>query len=191
MSGRTVEKERCASPGDVRAGFAAKGEVVRFGNGSWHRKRCNRRSDRGAAMVEFALVLPIFLALVFGVISFGYMLSFRQAISQAAAEGARAAAITPPGVTDAIRTSKATAAINDALSGYGITCTSGQLREGSKVVGTCAVPAVAACPSDATRRCATVTVMHQYRANPLIPNFPGLGFSLPEKLKYTAVIEVG
>lgn len=142
-------------------------------------------------MVEFALVLPIFLALVFGIISYGYMLSFRQAVSQAAAEGARAAAVMPPGATDAVRSTKATAAINDALSGYGITCVSGQLRKGSKVVGSCAVPAIAACPNDASRRCATVTVTHQYRANPLIPSFPGLGVSLPANLTYTAVIEVG
>lgn len=142
-------------------------------------------------MVEFALTLPIFLALVFGVISYGYMLSFRQAISQSAAEGARAAAATPPGVTDAVRATKATAAINNALGGYGITCTSGLLRKDSTTVGTCAVPPVAPCPNDATRRCATVTVMHEYRAHPLIPNFPGLGFSLPEKLTYTSVIEVG
>lgn len=164
---------------------------MRSDNRSWFRKRRNCRSDRGAAMVEFALVLPIFLALVFGVISYGYMLSFRQAVSQAAAEGARAAAVTPPGVTDAVRTTKATAAINNALGGYGITCVSGQLRKGSTPVGTCAVPPAAACPNDATRRCASVTVTHQYRANPLIPSFPGLGISLPERLTYTSVVEVG
>jgi Flp pilus assembly protein TadG len=55
--------------------------------------------DRGAAMVEFALILPIFVALVFGIISYGYMLSYRQAVSQAASEGARAAAIVPSGMT--------------------------------------------------------------------------------------------
>lgn len=142
-------------------------------------------------MVEFALVVPLFLALVFGIISFGYMLSFRQAVSQAAAEGARAAAMAPPGVTDNVRSSKATAAVNDSLGSYSITCVGGQLRKGSATVGTCSVPAVAACPNDATRRCSTVTVTHNYRANPLIPNFPGLGFTLPERLTYTAVIEVG
>jgi Flp pilus assembly protein TadG len=53
------------------------------------------RAEGGAAAVEFALVAPLLLLLVFGVISYGYMLSFRQALSQGAAEGARAAAVSP------------------------------------------------------------------------------------------------
>ncbi len=48
------------------------------------------RRERGAAAVEFALVVPLLLTLVFGIISYGYLLSFRQSLSQAAAEGARA-----------------------------------------------------------------------------------------------------
>ena len=40
-----------------------------------------RRREDGAAAVEFALVLPILLLLVFGIIGYGYMLSFRQSIS--------------------------------------------------------------------------------------------------------------
>ena len=51
------------------------------------------RQDRGAAAVEFALVVPFLLLLVFATISFGMMLSFRQTLSQAATEGARAAAV--------------------------------------------------------------------------------------------------
>jgi Flp pilus assembly protein TadG len=52
----------------------------------------NRR-DRGAAAVEMALVLPILLLLVFGIIDFGRMLHTQIQLSEAAREGARAATI--------------------------------------------------------------------------------------------------
>lgn len=52
-----------------------------------------RSNDRGAAAVEFALVAPILLLLVFGLIDFGRMLNAKISITEAAREGARAAAI--------------------------------------------------------------------------------------------------
>lgn len=163
------------------------GEVVRLSKPT----KGFARSDRGAAMVEFALVVPLFLALVFGVISYGYMLSFRQAVSQAAAEAARAVAVVPATVVDPnVRVNKAANAVKDALGGYDIDCTGGKLIKNATQVGTCGPPVVGNCDGDTTRRCATVTVTHNYRDNPLMPSFPGFGFSLPEKLTYTAVIEV-
>lgn len=50
--------------------------------------------DRGAAAVEFALILPILLLLVFGIIDFSRAYNARITLSQAAAEGARALAIS-------------------------------------------------------------------------------------------------
>jgi len=50
-----------------------------------------RGSDRGAAAVEFALVVPILLLLVFGIIDFGRMLNAQLQVSEASREGARAA----------------------------------------------------------------------------------------------------
>ncbi|WP_344125586.1 TadE family protein [Luedemannella flava] len=54
----------------------------------------HRRRDRGAAAVEFALVLPVLLILVFGIIDFGRMLNAKITLTQAAREGARAAAVS-------------------------------------------------------------------------------------------------
>jgi Flp pilus assembly protein TadG len=48
-----------------------------------------RRNQHGAAAVEFALVLPILLLLVFGIIDFGYMSYNRNQLTNAAREGAR------------------------------------------------------------------------------------------------------
>jgi Flp pilus assembly protein TadG len=49
--------------------------------------------DQGSAAVEFALVLPVLMLIVFGIIDFGRMLNARITLSQAAHEGARAAAV--------------------------------------------------------------------------------------------------
>lgn len=49
---------------------------------------------RGAAVVEFALVVPLFFMLVFGIIEFGQGFMVSQLINSAAREGARVA-ITP------------------------------------------------------------------------------------------------
>lgn len=54
--------------------------------------RPSRRSsrDRGAAAVEMALLLPILLIIIFGIIDFGRMLNAQVTLTEAAREGARA-----------------------------------------------------------------------------------------------------
>jgi Flp pilus assembly protein TadG len=54
-------------------------------------RRTTRR--RGQALVEFCLVVPIFLLLLSGVIDFGFLLFQRMSVINAAREGARAAAM--------------------------------------------------------------------------------------------------
>jgi hypothetical protein len=51
------------------------------------------RRDGGAAAVETALVLPILLLIVFGIIDFGRMLHAQITLTEAAREGARAVAL--------------------------------------------------------------------------------------------------
>src|SRR5215470_20320242 len=53
----------------------------------------SKASDRGAAAVEFALVLPLLLILIFGIIDFGRMLNAKITLTEAAREGARATAL--------------------------------------------------------------------------------------------------
>lgn len=50
-------------------------------------------SDRGASALEFALVVPILLVLVMGIIEFGFMFQAQLALTHAAREGARMAAV--------------------------------------------------------------------------------------------------
>lgn len=48
-----------------------------------------KKNDEGQSLVEFALVLPILLLLIMGIIQFGLVLSGYVTISNAAREGAR------------------------------------------------------------------------------------------------------
>ena len=52
-----------------------------------------RRDDRGAAMVEFAMILPLLLMLVVGIIEFGQAYNIQVSIQAAAHEGARELAL--------------------------------------------------------------------------------------------------
>ncbi|MEU4604440.1 TadE family protein [Kribbella sp. NPDC023972] len=55
-------------------------------------------ADRGATAVEFALLLPLLLVLVLGVIDFGRLLNAQITLTQAAREGARLVALGQPNV---------------------------------------------------------------------------------------------
>ena len=52
-----------------------------------------RKRRRGAAVVEFALVVPIFLVLLFGIIEFGRLMMVQQVLVNASREGARRAVL--------------------------------------------------------------------------------------------------
>jgi Flp pilus assembly protein TadG len=139
-----------------------------------------KNDDRGAAAVETALCLCFLVApLVFATIAYAYMFSFRQTLSQAATEGARAAV---GGTTFALQKSSAENAIKNALSSYGMTCGTGNL--------TCDIAATTTnCPS-LPHTCLSVTVTYPYRDHSLLPTVPGLGFTLPANLAFTTVVQV-
>lgn len=131
--------------------------------------------EEGVAALELALVLPLLAAILFGIIAFGAMLSFRQTLSQAAAEGARAAAVAPPGMADELRLARAQDAVAAAL-GSAATCGADGMTCTITLDDTCGV-----------RACAVVRLEHAYAANPVVPAF---GMPLPTTLVYEAVAEV-
>jgi len=59
--------------------------------------------DRGAAAVEFAIVLPLLLLLAFGIIDFGRALNAQITLTQAAREGARLDALNQPNLVTRTR----------------------------------------------------------------------------------------
>jgi Flp pilus assembly protein TadG len=69
-----------------------------------------RKRRRGAAAVEFAVVLPVFVILVFGMIEYGRMVMVQQVITNASREGARGA------VLDGATTSSVQTAVTNYLT---------------------------------------------------------------------------
>jgi Flp pilus assembly protein TadG len=64
------------------------------------RLRVLSRQDRGQALLEFALILPLLLLLVLGIIEFGRAWNLAQLMSDVAREGARRAVVADPTVTE-------------------------------------------------------------------------------------------
>ena len=142
-----------------------------------------RNGERGAAMVEFAFVLVPLCLLVFGIISFGVILSFRQTMTQATAEGARAAAAAPYDLA----VSRANASSATALGAYNRQCNAGTGLTCTFVVADCGTtsghdPLVA--------DCMTVEMRYDYYGHPLLPQVPLLGLALPHQLVTRSVVQL-
>jgi Flp pilus assembly protein TadG len=75
--------------------------------------RTTNSNERGAAAVEMALVLPILLLLVFGIIEFGFIFNRYISVTHAAREGVRQLAL---GVEPADAELKAEQATGDVVS---------------------------------------------------------------------------
>lgn len=82
------------------------------------RKNPNRTAkaapSRGAALVEFAVVLPVLIMVLFGIIEFGIAFTEAQAVESAAREAARVAAISSS--TEADINARAAAALGHRLA---------------------------------------------------------------------------
>ncbi|MDO3378430.1 TadE/TadG family type IV pilus assembly protein [Geoalkalibacter halelectricus] len=76
------------------------------------------RDDRGAAAVEFAVVLPLLLMLVFGIIEFGLLIYNKAMITNASREAARAGIVyaSDPTTGELARLDKA--ALEDIVKAY-------------------------------------------------------------------------
>ncbi len=80
-------------------------------------RRSGRRSERGAAVVEFALVLPLLLMLLVGAIDWGWYFYLREVVTNAAREGARVGSVSTSGAA----ATAAEGAANAYLTNLGLT----------------------------------------------------------------------
>jgi Flp pilus assembly protein TadG len=131
-------------------------------------RRLTRRDQKGAAMVEFALVVGLFVFILYGLISFGMILATKQRITNAAAEGARAA-VGQTSSANAI--SAATARV---------------LAAGLPASAYTPIYSTAACGSN---QCITVTITYDLAGHPVVPLAPGLGLVTPGTISSTAVVQ--
>lgn len=73
-----------------------------------------RNARRGASVVEFALVAPIFMLFVFGIVEYGRCVMVQQLLTNAAREGARR------GVLDGSTTAEVQTAVRTYLGGASV-----------------------------------------------------------------------
>ncbi len=74
-----------------------------------------RRSQAGSAAVEFAIIAPVFIFMMVGMLAFGIYLSAAHSIRQLSADAARASI---PGLTENERTALATAFVANSAGRY-------------------------------------------------------------------------
>jgi len=73
------------------------------------------KDQSGATAVEFAIMLPMFLALIFGIVVFGSYLTMVHGVQQLAAEAARTSVA---GLSDSERNSLATSYVTSSAASY-------------------------------------------------------------------------
>jgi Flp pilus assembly protein TadG len=106
---------------------SSSGEGSRNQLGAAMRKRVSPTSEQGQTMTEFAVVLPILVVLLFGIIQFGIAFNNYVVISDAARAAARKAAVSRQS-SDPVgdcRNAALSAAYNLDMTqtGAGVTCT--------------------------------------------------------------------
>jgi Flp pilus assembly protein TadG len=141
-------------------------------------RRSLRRSKRGRgqALVEFALVIPVFLLVLSGILDFGFLLYSRMTVINAAREGAHAViTLIGPTTTTTIPT-KAQDRVISSASGSGMGLTTGQVAVtcvAIKTSGSCNFTSASGAQSgDAV----SVTVTYPYKS--FFPLLFGTTFNL-------------
>lgn len=136
-------------------------------------------------MVEFALVAVLLVLLVLGIVNYGLILSFKQDMTRAAAEGARAGAVALP-VDEAWL--DADTATRQAVDEFGQTCGVDGM-ECNINRHACNVPVAPGTPSDplSTGECVTVELVYDYASHPLLAKPPLLAALLPETIRDSSV----
>lgn len=134
----------------------------------WHSRQ------RGAAVVEFALVFVLFFLLMYGIVAYGVVFAMKHSLLQAANEGARAAVRDVGGLPERVALARAVAAESVAWLG-----------------DRAPAPEVSAEDCQATPYiCLNVTLTYDYAGNPMVPSLPALGIVLPERLTGQATVQL-
>ncbi len=119
------------------------------------RRARDRRGDRGAAAIEFAILLPVFLALTLAAIDFALAFRVKLMLHNAAGNAATYAAVAPCNTTDIVSRARAELPSSDV---------SGDLADpaNTSVTVTLSDPTICTVGATTTGVTATVTVSSTY-----------------------------
>ena len=146
-------------------------------------KRSRPQDDGGAAMVELALVMVLLFTLIFGIINFGLILSFKQDMTRAAAEGARAAAVAYPS-SGAL--TEAETATEQAVQGFNKTCVPGGGLTCSFELHDCGEAVPDPIDDPLLPNCVQVDLQYDYENHPLLSPVPLIEPFLPNAIRATS-----
>lgn len=133
------------------------------------------RSEDGAVIVEFAVIFIVFVALLWGLISYGVIFAAQQSLAHAASEGAR----TGVGVADQTGAVTAAEAVAyDQLQWLG---------SDDPVDGLVVEANIVPCDYDNTRNCLVVETTYDWAGFPIVPSL--LDISTPNTLTSRAVVQ--
>jgi Flp pilus assembly protein TadG len=151
-------------------------------------EECSRhRDERGAEMVEFAFVVVLLIMLLYGIVSYGLILSAQSTVTQAAADGARAGIVAS---TSPLATAEEQAGDDVTWMGKGACYEKDAPVPGSPTAAISCLAVPEACPSNINNQCIKVTVSYSYASDPLFPILPGLNIITPSTISSTDVLQV-
>jgi len=125
--------------------------------------------------VEFALVVGLFMFILYGLVWFGMMLALKQGVTNAASEAARSAV----GLSGTAAQNKAKQTVADRLSWLGAKYDPNDV--------TVATPATCVGGSGT---CITVKIAYPWETRPLLPKAPGLGFVPVPSISSEATVQI-
>jgi len=140
------------------------------------RDRIQRRlnGEQGVAALEFAIVSMVFMLVLFGILTYGFIFGLDQSLNHAAEEGARSAIST---TSDSAAVTKAHDTAIQRLNWLG-----------SRIQSSDVVAAVAPCANDTSVKCVTVTITYPWNTRPIVPKFVGL--PTPSQMQAVAIVEL-
>jgi Flp pilus assembly protein TadG len=142
-------------------------------------RRRTENDESGAEMIEFAIVVVLLIALLYGIITYGLILAAQATVTQAAADAARSGIVSS---TTAVATAEAQAGTDVGWMNKGTCGTSGTTI-------TCLATTIP-CPSNINNTCLKVVVTYNYSTAPLFPVLPGLGVVTPSTISSTNILQL-
>lgn len=130
------------------------------------------RAQRGATLVETSIVANLLFLLLFGIVTAGIYLGYRQNLVQAANEAARAGAI-------ANDPAEALLAAQNAVSAFDRNCNEGGLS--------CTVEQIACPDAVAQEQCLRVVIEHDNETDPVLAPMPLVSMLVPERMSAQAI----
>ena len=145
-----------------------------------------RRSESGAAAVEFAIVAIPFFLLLYGLIVFGMALAVKQSVTNAAAEGARSAV----GITNATTAkSTALATVTGRLDWLGSNFSSSDVTVSFYNTTTSSCGSSTPPSGQTWKICVEINL--PYKDREIVPAPPIISGITPEHLRSTAIVQIG